>query len=139
MATADPATPQVPSTRPRRRVLVTTLVVVASILSLFSIMALWANRQVLNTDNWASSSSKLPPGSADITILKSKQLKAAQDGLQDFKGLTVVLLIVTLALFATAVAVAGRRREALRSVGIGLICAGVAAFLVRTFAGTAIV
>ena len=64
MASPDPATPQAPATRPRRRILVTTLVVVASILSLFSIMALWANRQVLNTDNWASSSSKLLESSA---------------------------------------------------------------------------
>ena len=59
MANPNPSGSQALGARPRRRILVTTLVVVASILSVFSIMALWANRQVLNTDNWTSSSSKL--------------------------------------------------------------------------------
>jgi hypothetical protein len=261
MAPPETPSPPPPSARPRRQALVTTLVVIASILSLLSILAVWANRQVLNTDNWASSSSrlleskairsqvaaylvdqlyqkvnvqaelakalpkqaqplagpaagglrnlaeqgieallqrpqvqalwesanraahkqllkvleggggalstqggvvkldlgvvlkqvaqgigvgqnlvnKLPPGAAQITILKSHQLKTAQDAVEILKGAAIVLVLLTLALFVTAVAIAGRRREALRSVGIGLVAAGVAALVVRTLAGTAIV
>jgi hypothetical protein len=35
------------------------IIVAASVLAFFSVFALWANRQVLNTDNWTESSSKL--------------------------------------------------------------------------------
>src|SRR3954469_22426395 len=42
-----------------RRITATVLVVVASLLAFVSIFAIWANRQLLNTDNWTQSSSKL--------------------------------------------------------------------------------
>ena len=35
------------------------IIAVASILSLLAIFALWANRQLLNTDNWTETSSEL--------------------------------------------------------------------------------
>ena len=247
--------------RPRRRALVTTLIVIATVLGFFAITAVWVNRQALNTDNWTSSSSKLlesqpirdsvsaflvdqlyanvdvegdlrqalpkqaqplagpaagglrslaqqgieqllqrprvqalweqanrrahqaflhvveggggavstqggtvkldlatvlkqtakgigigqnlvnklPAGAAQITILRSKQLKTAQDAVDVLRGLAVVLTLLSLALFVIAVAVSGRRREALRGVGIGFVCAGVAALLVRIFGSTAVV
>ena len=45
--------------RPRRRLLVTAMIVVATLLGILSIASLWLNRQALNTDNWATSSSQL--------------------------------------------------------------------------------
>jgi Short C-terminal domain len=82
---------------------------------------------------------KLAPGSAQITILHSNQLKTAQDVVRGLRTLTIVLLIAMFALFGIAIAVAGRRREALRSIGVGLIVAGIAALIARTVAGHAVV
>jgi hypothetical protein len=42
-----------------RRVIATLLVVVASLLAFVAIFAIWANRQLLNTDNWTRASSQL--------------------------------------------------------------------------------
>jgi hypothetical protein len=42
-----------------RRALVTGLVVLATIFSFVTVMALWANRQFLNTDGWTKTSSEL--------------------------------------------------------------------------------
>src|SRR5687768_2020957 len=45
--------------RPRRRGWARALVVVASVLAFAAILAVWANRQVLNTDNWTNTSTEL--------------------------------------------------------------------------------
>lgn len=42
-----------------RRRLPTVLVVIASVLAVLAIFALWANRQLLNTDNWVETSSEI--------------------------------------------------------------------------------
>jgi hypothetical protein len=42
-----------------RRVLATTLVVIASLLAFVAIFSVWLNRQALNTDNWTQTSSQL--------------------------------------------------------------------------------
>jgi hypothetical protein len=42
-----------------RRWLATTLVVIASVLAFAAILAVWVDRQFLNTDNWADTSSKM--------------------------------------------------------------------------------
>jgi hypothetical protein len=48
------------SDRPaRRRVLPLTLITIGSVLALLAIFALWANRQLLDTDNWTETSSEL--------------------------------------------------------------------------------
>ena len=48
------------STPPRRhRALPITLIVIGTLLAFLSIFALWANRQLLNTDNWTTTSSQL--------------------------------------------------------------------------------
>ena len=44
--------------RSRRRVAI-ALIVVASLLTFFAIFAIWANRQLLDTDNWTKTSSEL--------------------------------------------------------------------------------
>jgi hypothetical protein len=43
----------------RRRVLPLTLITVGSVLALLAIFALWANRQLLDTDNWTDTSTQL--------------------------------------------------------------------------------
>jgi hypothetical protein len=59
--TAETDAEAVTATQSRRgrRALATTLIVIASLLAFLAIFALWANRQLLNTDNWAETSSEL--------------------------------------------------------------------------------
>jgi hypothetical protein len=257
----EPGEPQAGEPRPRRRALVTTLVVVGTLAAFLAVIALWANRQALNTDNWADTSTqllespairtavsgylvdqaydnfdvtgelrgvlpkqakplagpaasglrglaqqgidellqrpaiqtlwkqanrqaharlmdvlngggngistengtvtldlgtllqqtangigvgqqaaqKVGPGTAQITILHSDQLKTAQDAVRILRALPVALLAVMLLCFGGAIGLAGRRREAVRSIGVGLIVSGIAALIVRTVGGHAVV
>ena len=48
-----------PDRKPRRRGLALALILVATMLAFAAILALWANRQVLNTDNWTKASSQM--------------------------------------------------------------------------------
>ena len=83
---------------------------------------------------------KLPDSAAQIVILRSDQLKFAQDLTQALKTIAWVLLILSLGLFALAVYLArGWRREALRAVGIGFLFAGALALIARRLAGNAVV
>jgi hypothetical protein len=83
---------------------------------------------------------RLPPSAAQITIMQSDRLAAAQSGLKVIRGLPIVLVTLSLALFALALAVApGWRREALRAYGIGFVLAGALALLVQDQAGQALV
>ena len=52
-------TPEPSAPRPPRRWLARTLIVIASVLAFFALHAIWLDRQLLNTDNWAASSSQL--------------------------------------------------------------------------------
>ena len=84
--------------------------------------------------------SKIPPDAAQITVLKSNQLEAVQNGFKALRGITLVVVLLTLLLYVIAVVVArDRRRQALRMVGWSLIVAGVLALLVRTFVGQQVV
>ena|SRR5436853_5041296 len=79
---------------------------------------------------------KLPPDAGQLTILKSDELSTAQDATTVVRHLPVVLTLLALLLYAAAVYLAGpRRREALRSVGLGFLLAGVLALVLRKFAG----
>lgn len=83
---------------------------------------------------------RLPASAAQITIMHGDRLEAAQQGLKIARGLPIVLLALSLALFAVALAIAkGWRREALRAYGIGLVVAGGAALIAQDQAGEAIV
>ena len=83
---------------------------------------------------------KLPSDSSEIVVLKSDQLKLAQDAVRFLKTLAIVLVVLALALFVLAVYLArGWRREALRACGIGLLFAGAAALVARSVAGGAVV
>jgi hypothetical protein len=83
---------------------------------------------------------RLPPTAGQITVLKSKQLAGAQDGLKVLRHLPVVLLALMLVLFALALWSAGAyRRRALRACGFGLVAAGIAALLTRNLVGGQVV
>ena len=83
---------------------------------------------------------KLPDDAAEITIMRSDQLKSAQDLVQALKTLAIVLLLLTLGLLTLAVWLArGWRREALRGCGFAFIFAGAAALVLRELAGGQVV
>jgi hypothetical protein len=83
---------------------------------------------------------KLPESAGHIVILRSSQLELAQDLVRFLKAAAIVLLVLSLGLFAVAVYLArGWRREALRACGIGFLFAGAAALVARALAGNAVV
>jgi hypothetical protein len=71
------------SDRPaRRRVLPLTLITIGSVLAFLAIFALWANRQLLDTDNWTETSSDLLEDDeirAQLSIFLVDQLYANVD------------------------------------------------------------
>jgi hypothetical protein len=83
---------------------------------------------------------KLPPDAAQIQLVESEQLSAAQDVVKALKGLSLILPVIALALYALAVYLArGWRREAIRAWGISWMLIGVLVLLVRSVAGEALV
>jgi hypothetical protein len=73
-------------------------------------------------------------------ILRSNQLKTAQDIANGFKHLAIVLPALAILLFALAVYLArGRRRRTLRTSGWCWVLIGVVLLLIRRVAGNAIV
>jgi Short C-terminal domain len=84
--------------------------------------------------------SKLPPNAGQITILKSDELRTAQGIANLLRHLPLILVGLTLLLFALGITVAwGWRREALRACGWALILAGVVALVARAVAGNVVV
>jgi len=83
---------------------------------------------------------KLPPDAAQIQILKSDQLKTAQNIAVAVKGLALLLSILTFAAFGAAIYLSrdGRWVTVLLS-GIGLIAAGFAVVVFRHIAGGIVV
>ena len=83
---------------------------------------------------------KVPADAADIEILKSDELKTAQNVAVAIKGLALVLSILTLAAFAAAIYLSreGRWVTVLFS-GIGLVAAGFAVIVARQIAGGVVV
>jgi hypothetical protein len=83
---------------------------------------------------------KLPPDAAQIEILKSDQLKTAQDITVAIKGLALVLSILTLACFGGAIYLSrGGRWVTVLLSGAGLIAAGFAVVVFRHIAGGIVV
>jgi hypothetical protein len=84
--------------------------------------------------------SKLPPGAAQIQLVESEQLSTAQDVVKALKGLSLILPLIALALYALAVYLArGWRREAIRAWGISWMLIGVLVLVIRSVAGEALV
>jgi hypothetical protein len=83
---------------------------------------------------------KLPPDAARIQLLESDQLSTAQDAVNALKGLSLILPLIALALYALAVFLArGWRREAVRAWGISWMLIGVLVLVLRSVAGEALV
>ena len=83
---------------------------------------------------------KLPPDAAQIQLVESEQLSTAQDVVKALKGFSVILPLITLALYALAVYLArGWRREAIRAWGISWMLVGVLVLVIRSVAGEALV
>lgn len=84
---------------------------------------------------------KLPADAGKITILHSDELSTAQKIVKLVRRLPVVLTLLALLLFGLAIFLAGpgRRRRALRSVGVGFVVAGVVALVLRSLGGSYVV
>ncbi len=83
---------------------------------------------------------KLPEDAGRIEVLRSDELDAVQNGFQLLKTLAWVLPLLTLAAFALAVWLArGRRRQAVRGVGIAVLVVGVLGLLAANLTGNYVV
>lgn len=83
---------------------------------------------------------KVPADAGKLTILRSDQLGAAQDGAQLVRDLPIVLTLLVLILYGLAIYLAGpRRRQALRSAGLGFVVAGALVLVLRGIAGNVLV
>jgi uncharacterized membrane protein YeiB len=83
---------------------------------------------------------QLPPEAGQITVMKSSQLSTVQKIAKLIRRLPIVLVLLMILLYGLAIYLAGpRRREALRSVGICLLVAGVLVLILRGFAGDEVV
>jgi hypothetical protein len=82
----------------------------------------------------------LPPLSGNIVILRSSQLKTAQNIVKAIKGLAIVLPLIAFGLFILAIRLAvGRRRVAVRTTGFCLVGIGLITVLARRLIGDAVV
>ncbi|MFL5891707.1 MAG: SHOCT domain-containing protein [Solirubrobacterales bacterium] len=85
-------------------------------------------------------SDKLPPGSAQIELLRSNQLTFVQNMVNLLEDLALALPALALALYALAIYLArGWRREAVRACGISFIAVGILVLVARSIAGGAVV
>jgi hypothetical protein len=82
---------------------------------------------------------KLPPNVAELTVLKSSQLEAAQTGFEVVEKLPVVLGFVLVALFAAAIWLSPDRRRTVLSCGLCLVIAAIAVFALRRLGGSLVV
>jgi Short C-terminal domain len=83
---------------------------------------------------------KLPPEAGQITILKSNQLKTAQDIVVAIKGLALLLSILTFLTFGLAIYLTeGGRWVTVLFSGVGLIVAGLLVLVLRHVAGGVVV
>jgi hypothetical protein len=80
--------------------------------------------------------SRIPPSAAKVTILKSDQLKPAQDATRLLRFVADWIWVLALAAAAGAVWLArGRRRLEVRALALGLLIAGVLILIVQTLIG----
>jgi hypothetical protein len=83
---------------------------------------------------------QLPPEAGQITVLKSEQLKTAQDIVVAIKGLALLLSILTFLTFALAIYLTqGGRWVTVLFSGVGLIIAGLLVLVLRHVAGGIVV
>jgi hypothetical protein len=83
---------------------------------------------------------KLPEDAGQITILRSDQLKTAQDIVVAVKGLALVLVLLTLLSFGLAIYLTREGRWVTVLIcGVGLVAAGFASIVLREVAGGIVV
>jgi hypothetical protein len=83
---------------------------------------------------------KLPPDAAQIEILKSDELKTAQNVAIAVKGLALLLSILTFVAFAAAIYLSREGRwVTVLLCGVGLVAAGFAVIVARQIAGGIVV
>ncbi len=83
---------------------------------------------------------KLPADAGEITILRSDELKTAQDVAVAIKGLALLLSLLTFLVFGLAIYLSrGGRWVTVLFSGIGLIAAGFAVIVARQIAGGIVV
>ncbi len=83
---------------------------------------------------------KLPEDAGQITILRSDQLKTAQDIVVAIKGLALILSLLTLLCFGLAIYLSREGRwVTVLYCGVGLIAAGFAVIVAREIAGGIVV
>jgi hypothetical protein len=83
---------------------------------------------------------KIPPNVAELRVIRSNNLKTAQNAVNALRGLAVVLPLLVYLLYALAVYLArGRRRQTLMQVGAAFIVGALVVFVIRSLAGHAVV
>lgn len=83
---------------------------------------------------------KLPPDAGQVTILRSNELKTAQDIALAVKGLALVLSLLTFLAFGLAIYMSrGTRWVTVLFCGVGLVAAGFAVIVARQVAGGIVV
>jgi hypothetical protein len=82
---------------------------------------------------------KLPPQYQQIQVLRSDNLKTAQDGVHTLKSLPWILFPVAVVLFAGAISLSSDRRRAIVWCGGSVLFAGVAVLAVRRLGEDAVV
>jgi hypothetical protein len=82
---------------------------------------------------------RLPEDVGRIEILRSDELDTAQDAFQIMNALAWILPILTLALLALVVWLAGDRRRAVRRIGISLVLVGVVGLVAVNVVGNYLV
>ena len=83
---------------------------------------------------------KLPPDAGQVTILRSDELKTAQDIAAGIKGLALVLTLLTLLCFGVAIYISRDGRwVTVLFCGVGLVAAGFAVIVAREVAGGIVV
>ncbi|MFL5899638.1 MAG: SHOCT domain-containing protein [Solirubrobacterales bacterium] len=88
----------------------------------------------------ANLAEKLPPDAGQITILRSDQLKTAQDVVVAIKGLALILSLLTLLCFGLAIYLTREGRwVTVLFCGVGLVAAGFAVIVFREIAGGIVV
>jgi hypothetical protein len=88
----------------------------------------------------ADVASKIPPNIAQLQILKSSDIKLAQDIAGLLHGLSIILAVLALLAFGLAIYLSeGRRQRTLLWSGIALIASGIFVLALRHLAGGAIV
>jgi len=84
----------------------------------------------------ASALNKIPAGTGVITVMKSDQLNAAQQGVQAIKAMSAWLIVLVLVLYGLAFYLArGHRRPTLRNIGWAFVLVGLVVLVVHRVTG----